>query len=136
MNFRGSMNRVKASFDRDTVERIITYMLMVLVTLASSLLSARAAGGARVVRGRPLAAFSTAAPAALEVLNTWRCFGGTWTRYKHESVRTSTPMTFSVFTPPGASAATPMPAIFFLSGLTCTDVCGLCCILSGIYIKI
>ena len=54
----------------------------------------------------------------LTTLNAWKAHGGTWTRYSHESTATNTPMTFSVFTPPGATDSAPAPCIFYLSGLT------------------
>ena len=49
------------------------------------------------------------------------CFGGVWQRFTHDSKATKTPMTYSVFVPPGATAAAPAPCLFYLSGLTCTD---------------
>lgn len=66
------------------------------------------------------AGLSTVAP-ALEVLSTNKAHGGVWTRFRHTSEATGTPMTFSVFTPPQASASRPVPSLIYLSGLTCTD---------------
>ena len=44
--------------------------------------------------------------------------GGTLQYLKHESAVTGTPMTLSVFTPPGDG---PFPVLIWLSGLTCTE---------------
>jgi S-formylglutathione hydrolase len=49
------------------------------------------------------------------------CFGGVQAVYSHESPETGTPMRFGVFLPPQASAATPVPVLYWLSGLTCTE---------------
>ena len=48
---------------------------------------------------------------------TTRAHGGTQSVHTHDSASTGTPMTFSVFTPPGEG---PFPVLLFLSGLTCT----------------
>lgn len=47
-------------------------------------------------------------------------YGGYLNRYKHESKTCSCEMTFSVYLPPQASMAK-VPALYWLSGLTCTD---------------
>ena len=57
---------------------------------------------------------------ALTVVESKRCFGGTQTRYQHQSEVTGTPMHFSVYLPPQASDG-PLPSLTFLSGLTCSD---------------
>jgi S-formylglutathione hydrolase len=60
----------------------------------------------------------------MELLKTWRVHGGELRRYKHASVSTACDMTFSIFLPPcalAASGATRVPLLYFLSGLTCTD---------------
>ncbi|MBK1725292.1 S-formylglutathione hydrolase [Thiocystis violacea] len=49
-----------------------------------------------------------------------REFGGWLERYRHDSETCHCPMTFSVYLPPRAEAA-PVPAVYVLSGLTCTD---------------
>ena len=49
-----------------------------------------------------------------------RCFDGTIGFYSHESAETRTRMNFSVFVPPQAKAA-PVAALYYLSGLTCTE---------------
>jgi len=64
----------------------------------------------------------------LELLSENRCFGGMHRRYRHHSRELGCPMVFAVFLPPAAlpSAALPpasrrVPALWWLSGLTCTD---------------
>jgi S-formylglutathione hydrolase len=47
-------------------------------------------------------------------------FGGYLNRYRHDSDRCRCRMTFSVYLPPQAEQA-PVPAVYWLSGLTCTD---------------
>jgi len=47
-------------------------------------------------------------------------FGGYLNRYQHESDSCHCRMTFSVYLPPQAEQA-PVPALYWLSGLTCTD---------------
>ena len=44
--------------------------------------------------------------------------GGTLRYLRHDSATTGTPMTLSVFTPPGEG---PFPVLIWLSGLTCTE---------------
>lgn len=48
------------------------------------------------------------------------CFGGTLGFYSHESAATNCTMRFSVYVPPQAEHRK-CPAVFFLSGLTCTE---------------
>ncbi|MCF8480083.1 MAG: S-formylglutathione hydrolase [Rhodospirillum sp.] len=48
-------------------------------------------------------------------------FGGTQTRYRHQSAVLNCDMIFAVFLPPQASPETPVPVLYWLSGLTCTD---------------
>jgi S-formylglutathione hydrolase len=55
-----------------------------------------------------------------------KCFGGVHRRYKHASTSTQCEMTFAVYLPPtavgtSATAAAKVPALYWLSGLTCTD---------------
>jgi S-formylglutathione hydrolase len=58
--------------------------------------------------------------AGLEVLAQHRCFGG-WQRvYRHDAATIGLPMRFSVYTPPQAESG-PVPALFFLAGLECTE---------------
>ncbi len=47
-------------------------------------------------------------------------FGGYLNRYEHQSVTCQCQMTFSVYLPPQAELH-PVPALYWLSGLTCTD---------------
>ena len=48
-----------------------------------------------------------------------RCFDGEQHYYRHDSVATKTPMTFSIYLPDEALAGQRCPAILYLSGLTC-----------------
>jgi S-formylglutathione hydrolase len=54
----------------------------------------------------------------VEVLKTHIVHGGTLRYLKHDSTTTGTPMTLSVFVPPGEG---PFPVLIWLSGLTCTE---------------
>ena len=54
----------------------------------------------------------------MEVTKQHAVHGGTLRYLKHDSVVTGTPMTLSVFTPPGDG---PFPVLIWLSGLTCTE---------------
>ncbi len=56
----------------------------------------------------------------VETLGEHRCFGGVQGYYRHESAETGTPMRFAVFLPPAAESG-PVPVLWFLSGLTCTE---------------
>ena len=64
----------------------------------------------------------------MEHLKTTRVHGGELRRYKHASPSTGCLMTFSVFIPPAALEVTlptttfKAPVLYFLSGLTCTDL--------------
>lgn len=49
-----------------------------------------------------------------------RCFGGRMGFYTHRSEATGTDMAFAVYLPPQA-ATTPVPALYYLAGLTCTE---------------
>jgi S-formylglutathione hydrolase len=57
---------------------------------------------------------------SIETLSEHRCFGGRQGFYRHKSRETGTDMRFAVFTPPQAQAG-PVPVLWFLSGLTCTE---------------
>jgi S-formylglutathione hydrolase len=57
---------------------------------------------------------------ALERTSAAKCFGGLQATYRHESAETKTAMKVSVFTPPQAEQG-PVPVLWFLSGLTCTE---------------
>jgi S-formylglutathione hydrolase len=54
----------------------------------------------------------------METSKTHAVHGGTLRYLKHDSAVTGTPMTLSVFTPPGDG---PFPVLIWLSGLTCTE---------------
>ncbi len=56
----------------------------------------------------------------LETLSEQRCFGGLQGIYRHQSDETGTPMQFSVYAPPAAEKG-PVPVVWYLSGLTCTE---------------
>ena len=56
----------------------------------------------------------------IEQIDSHRCFGGRQLRYKHRSQVLGCEMTFSVFLPPQAESV-PVPLLYWLSGLTCTD---------------
>lgn len=58
--------------------------------------------------------------ADLELISQHRCFGGWQRYYRHASSEIGLPMRFSVFLPPQAEQG-PVPALFFLAGLTCTE---------------
>lgn len=70
-----------------------------------------------------------AASSSVKQLNSWKVMGGFVKKFSHQSSSTKTEMKFSIFFPPsltpaaGADAAAPakVPAIYWLSGLTCTD---------------
>lgn len=50
-----------------------------------------------------------------------RCFGGWQKRFSHQSAVLNCEMYFSVYLPPAAELAKPLPVVYWLSGLTCTD---------------
>ncbi|HEY0102561.1 MAG TPA: S-formylglutathione hydrolase [Brevundimonas sp.] len=54
----------------------------------------------------------------LQTIKTHAVHGGTLRYLRHDSATTGTPMTLSVFTPPGEG---PFPVLIWLSGLTCTE---------------
>ena len=54
----------------------------------------------------------------LQTIKTHAVHGGTLRYLRHDSVSTGTPMTLSVFVPPGEG---PFPVLIWLSGLTCTE---------------
>jgi S-formylglutathione hydrolase len=57
----------------------------------------------------------------LETVREQRCFDGRQGVYEHSSTVCAGTMRFSVFVPPGASATQPVPALYYLAGLTCTE---------------
>ena len=54
----------------------------------------------------------------METIKTHAVHGGTLRYLRHDSATTGTPMTLSVFVPPGEG---PFPVLIWLSGLTCTE---------------
>ncbi|KEF43530.1 MAG: S-formylglutathione hydrolase [Cyanobium sp. CACIAM 14] len=57
----------------------------------------------------------------LELLAENRSFGGVHRRYRHRSSELNATATLAVFLPPRALAGERVPALYWLSGLTCTD---------------
>lgn len=57
---------------------------------------------------------------ALETISEHRCFGGVQGLYRHASSEIGLPMKFGVFVPPQAAHG-PVPVLFYLAGLTCTE---------------
>ncbi|MEC7376917.1 MAG: alpha/beta hydrolase-fold protein, partial [Pseudomonadota bacterium] len=59
----------------------------------------------------------------MELLSTNVCFEGEHRRYRHTSATLECDMEFAVYLPPGAvgAHARPVPVLYWLSGLTCTD---------------
>ena len=53
-----------------------------------------------------------------KVISTTKVFGGTLTKYEHQSETLQCTMKFNVFIPP---AKKPVPLLYWLSGLTCTE---------------
>ncbi|HEY5665500.1 MAG TPA: S-formylglutathione hydrolase [Gammaproteobacteria bacterium] len=57
---------------------------------------------------------------SLEVVSETRCFEGRQVTYRHQSAACACDMQFAVFLPPAADQG-PVPAVYWLSGLTCTE---------------
>lgn len=55
-----------------------------------------------------------------ELIDSHLCFGGEQRRYRHRADSLACDMVFSVFLPPQAASG-PVPVLYYLSGLTCTD---------------
>lgn len=56
----------------------------------------------------------------MEKIADHRCFGGQQQRFTHHSTVLGCDMTFALFLPPQAEQG-PVPVLYWLSGLTCTD---------------
>jgi S-formylglutathione hydrolase len=56
----------------------------------------------------------------LKLVNETRCFEGLQRTYRHESASCRCPMQFAVYLPPAAERGR-VPALYWLSGLTCTE---------------
>src|SRR5699024_5608017 len=67
-------------------------------------------------QGHPL----RAALLTMQQIDEHRAFGGWQRRYTHASTACNCVMTFAVYLPPQAEAG-PVPVVYWLSGLTCTD---------------
>ncbi|MEP0868324.1 S-formylglutathione hydrolase [Trichocoleus desertorum AS-A10] len=59
-------------------------------------------------------------PASPQVINQYHCFDGTVGFYSHPSSTCNGEMKFAVYQPPQAKTE-PVPVLYFLSGLTCTE---------------
>lgn len=57
----------------------------------------------------------------IESLSQAKVFGGWHKQYTHESRALNCNMRFAIFLPPNATKSTPVPVVYWLSGLTCTD---------------
>jgi S-formylglutathione hydrolase len=57
---------------------------------------------------------------ALEIVSESRCFGGRQITYKHRSESCACTMRFAAYLPPAAERGL-VPAVYWLSGLTCTE---------------
>lgn len=57
----------------------------------------------------------------IELVSANKCFGGWQKRYRHRSQVLGCDMVFAIFLPPQADQGTPLPVLYWLSGLTCTD---------------
>ena len=57
---------------------------------------------------------------SLEQIGANQSFGGQQLRYKHQSTTLNCEMTFSLYLPPQSNNG-PVPVLYWLSGLTCTD---------------
>lgn len=56
----------------------------------------------------------------MEIVSETRCFGGRQQTLRHRSDATGTDMNVALFLPPAAERG-PVPVLYFLSGLTCTE---------------
>lgn len=56
----------------------------------------------------------------METISEQKCFGGMQGVYRHRSRITGTDMRFAVYLPP-APGGEPLPVLWYLSGLTCTE---------------
>ena len=61
-----------------------------------------------------------ASTSRLETISEHACFGGVQGFYRHQSSTIGLPMKFSVYQPPAAKQE-PVPVLFYLAGLTCTE---------------
>jgi len=57
----------------------------------------------------------------LKSISQNKVFGGWHKQYAHQSSSNNGVMQFAIFLPPSASNSNPVPVLYWLSGLTCTD---------------
>lgn len=57
---------------------------------------------------------------SISLVASSRCFGGQQRRYRHRALALGCEMHFSIYLPPQADTG-PVPVLYWLSGLTCTD---------------
>ena len=58
---------------------------------------------------------------SIEIVSTAKSFGGWHKQIRHESKTLNCTMRFAVYMPPKAASGEPVPVLYWLSGLTCTD---------------
>ena len=58
---------------------------------------------------------------SLENVSTNKAFGGWHKQYSHQSEVLKSQMRFAIYLPPQACAEQPVPVLYWLSGLSCTD---------------
>src|SRR5690606_25809912 len=58
---------------------------------------------------------------SLQPVSENKSFGGWHRQYQHDSAVLNCRMRFAIYLPPQASADNPVPVLYWLSGLTCTD---------------
>ena len=56
----------------------------------------------------------------METVSESKCFGGIQRTVRHDSDATGTPMNVAIYLPPAAGNG-PVPVLYYLSGLTCTE---------------
>ncbi len=57
----------------------------------------------------------------IENVSQAKAFGGWHKQYTHDSTVLNCNMRFAIFLPPNATKSNPVPVLYWLSGLTCTD---------------
>ena len=58
---------------------------------------------------------------SIENLSSNKSFGGWHKQYSHASTTLNCTMRFAIYLPECASKSSPVPVLYWLSGLTCTD---------------
>ena len=58
---------------------------------------------------------------SLTLISSQKCFDGKHKQYTHKSTALNCTMRFAIYLPPQASEDSPVPLLYWLSGLTCTD---------------